>query len=448
MKIKAVRVTPIAIKDPALLNAAGVHEPWGLRSIIEVEGANGLVGLGETYGDAPVLDLLTRAKDSLVGLSAFDLNGLWARVLAFSTQGKTAHVEMELAPGSLGGNLVNSAFSAFEVAFLDLQARTLGIPLVELLGGAVRNKVAYSAYLFYKWDASVDPEYAPDPYGEAVNPAQIVKQARQMIDQYGFESIKLKAGVFDPMEEADAILALKAAFPKAPLRIDPNSNWTMATSIQVANKLAGCLEYYEDPTPTLEGMAELHQATGLPLATNMVVTNWDELRRAVKLNCGADPAVRPPLLGRPARHPGAGAHLPGVRPGPVDALELAPGHQPDGHDAPGRLGAAPELRLRHALPVAERRDPGRRQGADHRRLRASDGQARAGRGAGPRQAGRAARGLQGLPHPHPQRRGADAALPARVDAGQAAFLRLSNQILRKMTHFPASNGRSLLLKRD
>ena len=40
MKITAVRVTPIAIKDPALLNAAGVHEPFGLRSIIEVVGAN------------------------------------------------------------------------------------------------------------------------------------------------------------------------------------------------------------------------------------------------------------------------------------------------------------------------------------------------------------------------------------------------------------------------
>jgi glucarate dehydratase len=284
MKIVAVRVTPIAIKDPALLNAAGVHEPFGLRAIIEVVGANGQVGLGETYGDAPVLDLLMRTKESLLGLSAFDLNGLWARVLAHAPQTHTGHVEMELAPGSLGGNLVNSAFSAFEVAFLDLQARTLGIPLVELLGGAVRDKVAYSAYLFYKWDASVDPEYAPDPYGEAVNPQQIVAQAKQMIDQYGFESIKLKAGVFDPEEEADAILALKAAFPKHQLRIDPNSNWTMATSLRVAEKLAGCLEYYEDPTPTLEGMAELHKATGLPLATNMVVTNWAELKRSIELN--------------------------------------------------------------------------------------------------------------------------------------------------------------------
>jgi glucarate dehydratase len=285
MKIVAVRVTPIAIKDPPLLNAAGVHEPFGLRSIIEVEGADGQVGLGETYGDAPVLDLLLKTRGSLVGLSPFDVNGLWARVLAQAPAVQAAgSVEMELAPGSLGSNLVNSAFSAFEVAFLDLQARTLGIPLVELLGGAVRNKVAYSAYLFYKWDASVDPEYAPDPYGEAVNPQQIVQQARQMIEQYGFESIKLKAGVFDPLGEADAVLALRAAFPKHQLRIDPNSNWSLATSLRVAEKLAGCLEYYEDPTPTLEGMAELHKLTGLPLATNMVVTNWAELKRSIELN--------------------------------------------------------------------------------------------------------------------------------------------------------------------
>ena len=48
----------------------------------------------------------------------------------------------------------------------------------EFVGGAVRQKVPYSAYLFYKWAAEVDPEYGPDPYGEAVNPAQIVEQAR------------------------------------------------------------------------------------------------------------------------------------------------------------------------------------------------------------------------------------------------------------------------------
>ena len=165
MKIIAVRVTPIAIKDPPLLNAQGVHEPFGLRSIIEVEGANGHVGLGETYGDAPVLALLQKVQGSLVGMSPFDLNGLWARVLAQAPGLKpAAGVEMELAPGSLASNLVSSVFSAFEVAFLDLQARSFGIPLVELLGGAVRDSVQYSAYLFYKFDAAADPEYAPYLY--------------------------------------------------------------------------------------------------------------------------------------------------------------------------------------------------------------------------------------------------------------------------------------------
>ncbi|WP_332775730.1 glucarate dehydratase family protein [Polaromonas sp.] len=285
MKIVAVRVTPIAIKDPPLLNALGVHEPFGLRSIIEVEGADGQVGLGETYGDAAVLTLLQKTQASLVDMSPFDLNGLWARVMAQAPAAQAgAAVEMELAPGSLASNLVNSAFSAFEVAFLDLQARSLGIPLVELLGGAVRNSVPYSAYLFYKFAAEVDPEYAPDPWGEALNPQQIVAQAQRMIGQYGFESIKLKAGVLEPDAEVATIKALKAAFPGHHLRIDPNGNWSLPTSIRVAAELAGDLQYYEDPTPGLEGMAELHKATGLLLATNMVVTSWDELRRSVALN--------------------------------------------------------------------------------------------------------------------------------------------------------------------
>lgn len=285
LTITAVRVTPIAIKDPPLLNAQGVHEPFGLRSIIEVVGSDGQVGLGETYGDAPVLALLQKVQGSLVGMSPFDLNGLLAKVMVHAPAVKSASgVEMELAPGSLSGNLVSSAFSAFEVAFLDLQARSIGIPLVELLGGAVRDSVQYSAYLFYKFDAGIDPEYAPDPWGEAVNPVQIVAQAQKMIGEYGFESIKLKAGVFEPDEEAAAIKALKKAFPQHKLRIDPNGNWSLPTSIRIAEQLAGDLEYYEDPCPGLEGMAGLHKATGMLLATNMVVTSWDELRRSIALN--------------------------------------------------------------------------------------------------------------------------------------------------------------------
>ena len=286
MKITAVHVTPIAISDPPLLNAAGVHEPYALRSIIEIETDNGLIGLGETYGDKPVLDSLLRVKDLLAGLSPFDLNGLSQRVAAVVQPGalSAGAIELDLAPGSQLNKAALKAFGAFEVAFLDLQARSLGIPVHELLGGAVRREIPFSAYLFFKFDSNVDPSYRPDAWGPALDPAQIVAQARTMIERYGFGSIKLKAGALEPEFEVQCLKALREAFPGLPLRIDPNANWTLDTAIRMAGLLQGELEYYEDPTPGLEGMAELHKATGLPLATNMVVTTMDEFRRNLALN--------------------------------------------------------------------------------------------------------------------------------------------------------------------
>jgi len=104
-----------------------------------------------------------------------------------------------------------------------------------------------------------------------------------MIDLYGFQSIKLKGGVFSPEHEIACMQALRAAFPTLPLRLDPNANWSLETSIKAAPALDELLEYYEDPTPTLEGMAELAKHTKLPLATNMVVTTLEEFPRSVAL---------------------------------------------------------------------------------------------------------------------------------------------------------------------
>ncbi|MCJ2182536.1 glucarate dehydratase family protein [Novosphingobium sp. 1949] len=283
MKIKTIRVTPIAFRDPPLLNASGIHEPYALRSIIEVEGENGVVGLGESYGDAPVLEVLQAMVEPLVGLDSWDLNALRERVVQTVARLPRPEAGAELAPGSHPSKQVANAYSAFEVAFLDLTARTLGIPLVDLLGGRVRDKVPYSAYLFFKYAEHIDSPYPPDAWGEALNEEQIVAQARTMIETYGFESIKLKAGALDPDHEVACLNALKKAFPEAPLRIDPNANWSVETSIRLAGELGDILQYYEDPTPGLEGMAEVHRATGLPLATNMVVTDFDEFRRSLAL---------------------------------------------------------------------------------------------------------------------------------------------------------------------
>ncbi|MBA1242139.1 glucarate dehydratase family protein [Pseudomonas japonica] len=285
MKIIRVTVTPIAFRDPPLLNASGIHEPYALRSIIEVESDNGYIGLGESYGDAPALAIQQAVQAQLIGLDPFNLNALRQVVQAAVAAHKPVSVAgAELAPGSHASKAVSNAYSAFEVAFLDLQARSLNVPLVDLLGGALRDRVPFSAYLFFKYAQHVDSPYPADNWGEALSETQIVAQAARMIEAHGFKSIKLKAGALEPEHEVACIKALKRAFPDHPLRIDPNGNWSLDTAIRMAELLGDDLQYYEDPTPGLDGMAELHRRTGLPLATNMVVTDFDEFRRSVALN--------------------------------------------------------------------------------------------------------------------------------------------------------------------
>lgn len=279
MKLRSIRITPIAFKDPPLLNAAGIHEPYALRSIIELESDTGHRGLGESYADAGVLQLLQALGPNLIGMDPFNLNGLRQRVrsLVASTR-VTEGAAFLLAPGTDPSKNVQKLYSAFEVAFLDLQARFLQMPLVELLGGRVRDAVPFSAYLFYKYERHIDASYAPDAWGEALTPDQLVAQAQTMITRHGFKSIKLKGGVLEPEQEVECIRALARHFPGLPLRIDPNGNWSLDTAIKMGKQLNGLLEYYEDPCPTMADMAALHQASGMPLATNMVVTDMAQFR--------------------------------------------------------------------------------------------------------------------------------------------------------------------------
>src|SRR3546814_2176787 len=101
MKITRVTVTPIAFRDPPLLNASGIHEHYALRSIIEIESDNGYIGLGESYGDAPALAIQQQLQSQLIGLDPFNLNHLRAIVQATVAAHRPARVAgAELAPGS------------------------------------------------------------------------------------------------------------------------------------------------------------------------------------------------------------------------------------------------------------------------------------------------------------------------------------------------------------
>jgi glucarate dehydratase len=76
---------------------------------------------------------------------------------------------------------------------------------------------------------------------------------------------------------------MRAAFPKAPLRIDPNAAWSVEASVRVARAIENLgMEYLEDPTPGLDGMAAVRKQTKIPLATNMVVTRMEHIAPAIQ----------------------------------------------------------------------------------------------------------------------------------------------------------------------
>jgi glucarate dehydratase len=277
IRITNVTITPVAFADPPLLNSVGVHEPFALRAIIEVATDAGLDGLGETYADEMHLAALHAAADAIIGADVYHTEEIYRRVQAIAAP------ETTIASGLIGHSAATDrVFSPFEVACLDIQGKAAGRPVVDLLGGPARDQVPFSAYLFYKWASH--PDAAPDDWGEALDPDGIVAQAKRMVDSYGFTAIKLKGGVFPPAQEIAAVRALRDAFPDHPLRLDPNAAWSPYMSVKVARELDGVLEYLEDPTPGLDGMASVAEKAPMPLATNMCVVAFAHIPPAVRAN--------------------------------------------------------------------------------------------------------------------------------------------------------------------
>jgi glucarate dehydratase len=288
--IKELRITPIATVDPPLLNSVGIHSPYALRTIIELVTHDNISGISEIPGNVDINSLLSQAQEVVIGADPFQLNKL--RNDIFQRFGDS---EQDLRGSNPWDDrkLVH-VFSALEVACLDIQGKITGRPVVDLLGGRCRDEISFAAYLFYKEEgAGGKLHYGIDAsatgwdaarQARAVTPEEIVAQAKAMCQEYGFKSIKLKGGVFEPDQELEAMQKLYEAFgPEVPLRFDPNGVWTVETSIAYGKKMEGILEYLEDPTRGQQGMSEVRKALKIPLATNMCTTSFDELPSSISM---------------------------------------------------------------------------------------------------------------------------------------------------------------------
>jgi glucarate dehydratase len=288
MKIVEMRIVPVAIADPPLRSAFGLHAPYALRTIVQLKTDDGLTGLGETFGGSIPLQDLEAARPRILGQDPYRLTRLEESIVGDPTASRN-----EDRPWEARLSLPVQTFAAIEVACYDIIGKATGRPVADLLGGRYRDLVPFSAYLFYKHagiggtDGLAEASSAArkrDDYlaREALSPEGIVQQAQDFFRQFGFKSIKLKGGVLEPKQEAATIHALRENFgPDVPLRLDPNGFWSVETSVAIGNELAGALEYLEDPASGKIAMAEVAKRVPMPLATNMCTTAWADIPETV-----------------------------------------------------------------------------------------------------------------------------------------------------------------------
>jgi glucarate dehydratase len=253
MRVVDMTITPVAVPDPPLRNSWGIHEPTFLRVIIQLRTNDGLVGLGESPGGGAMARALEAARGHVVGMDPWQLEPL--RVALRNPR----------------------LFSAFEEACLDLVGKATGRPVADLLGGTIRHRVPFAAYLFYK-------EAGDDEWGDVLSPEAMVRLAERWVERWGFRCVKVKGGVLEPAAEVRTMQLLRERFgPEMGLRIDPNAVWSVETSRRVAYQLRDTdLEYLEDPCAGITGMAEVARSTHTPLSTNMCVTAFDHVPEAFR----------------------------------------------------------------------------------------------------------------------------------------------------------------------
>src|SRR5712675_2959939 len=264
MRIADLRIHLIAIADPPLRSSYGLHARYALRTIIELESDDGVIGVSETYGGDAQINQLEALREQIIGADPYRLTGFLSPMVEGQGRGD-ARSKTYLVPGENPLDATTRTYAAIEVACLDLIGKTVGQPVCDLIGGRVRDEVPFSAYPFYKHvgGGGEGEDARADEFGEALSPESLVAQVQQMVAKYGFTSIKFKAGVLEPDIEIETIKQLyRVLGPQVPLRIDPNSAWTVETSVRVGCALAqelGGGGYLEDPTAGLENMAEVRR---------------------------------------------------------------------------------------------------------------------------------------------------------------------------------------------
>ena len=241
--IRRVDAIPVALPLNKPMKMAGVHITHAQNVLVRIEAKDGTVGWGEA-ASAP-----TMTGDTLGGLVAAVRDHLVPLLVGEDAWARPALVRRMKA--ALVGN--SGAHSAVEMALLDLAGRAAQVPLIDLVGGAVRASVAPMWLLGNK------------------TAEQDIAEARER-EAAGFHFFKLKVGVKPLAAEIEGTNALRAALGSdVPLCADANCGFTVDAARRYLDGMrAADLLFLEQPLEPadLDGFAALARSAPVPLGVD------------------------------------------------------------------------------------------------------------------------------------------------------------------------------------
>ncbi|MFN7934607.1 MAG: mandelate racemase/muconate lactonizing enzyme family protein [Bryobacteraceae bacterium] len=207
--------------------------------VVKIETDAGLSGWGET---APIAGVKATVEGHLaqllIGQNPLEHRRLWRQMW--------------------GANFGNAmAVGAVDMALNDVRGKALNLPVAELYGGRVRDRVpAYASAMNYV--EGLEPE------------EQFPKEAAEMVKR-GFKAIKMRIGRYPVAREAKVAAAVRAAVgPDIRLMADGNAAYTMGAALEMGHELHKLgFANFEEPLPQSPKYAayeELRKKLPLPLA--------------------------------------------------------------------------------------------------------------------------------------------------------------------------------------
>jgi galactonate dehydratase len=210
--------------------------------VVRIIDDEGRVGWGEAHhGQNPtaVAEIVQLGLGSLLkGADALDSEGIWARL-----------ARQQIVTHGLGAGSV-IALSGIDIALWDLKGQALGVPIYELLGGAVRETIPL--YTHFQYSSSVE-EMVANAAGEVAHGSRAIKTDPFMAAG-GLSNVTYIDGQIDRTVENTGVAMIagirEAVGPDIEVLIDAHALYNVPTAIRLANRLAPyAITWFEEPCP-------------------------------------------------------------------------------------------------------------------------------------------------------------------------------------------------------